>query len=120
MNIYYIVTNPSYKNKYNFMNIIPSSKTINNIKKEILSIPNFCRNQNSISSNELQSYVGSSGISFFTEKEKEEGENNITGLVNFDINKELFDLKLFKFSFFILESILGIIETEFLDFNFVS
>lgn len=83
MSIYYIVSNPIYKEKYNFFNLIKSVKTINDIQKEIYSIPNFCRDQQSITTSELKGYLVS-GISFFTENSRQE----ITGLANFDINQD--------------------------------
>ena len=82
MNFYYVIPNPNYKDKYIFnANIIESVKSIYKIQEELLSNPAFCRDQKSISTNELKSYL-LSGISFFTENES----NQITGLINFDIN----------------------------------
>ena len=52
-------------NKYNFLNLKPSNKSISEIQKIILYTPNFCRDQQSISTNELKSYIVS-GITFFT------------------------------------------------------
>jgi len=81
MNIYYISNSPSYELRYNFVGITKSSKTVKSIKEEISNIPNFCRDQMSITVSELKSYI-SSGISFFTEND----EHTITGIINFDIN----------------------------------
>jgi len=76
MNIFYAYDSLNY----NFTGFIKSPKKITDIQKEILNIPNFCRKEQSISVKELKSYLVS-GISFFTED-----ANNISGLINFDIN----------------------------------
>lgn len=78
MNIYYV----SSSNKYIFSNIEKSNKSISQLQKDILSIPNFCRDEHSVSVQELKSYLVS-GICFFTQNEKGE----ITGLINFDVNQ---------------------------------
>ena len=83
MNIYYFVSNPKYIEKYDFSDLIKSNKSISDIQKEIQSIPDFCRDQQSIATNELKSYLVS-GISFFTENTNKQ----ITGLANFDINQD--------------------------------
>jgi GNAT superfamily N-acetyltransferase len=78
MKFYYV----SSSNKYNFNNIEKTTKSIGDIQRDILSIPNFCRDELSVSVQELKSYLVS-GISFFTVDEL----NQITGLVNFDVNQ---------------------------------
>jgi len=80
MTVYYIVSRESYENKYNFEGIQKSSKTISSLQNEIMTIPNFCREEISIATVELKSYL-CNGITFFTENEE-----NITGLIVFDIN----------------------------------
>ena len=87
MNIQYVLSNTNtFYSKYNFFDLNESEKSISQIQKEILSIPDFCRSQQSISTSELKSYIVS-GISFFT-------LNNgiITGLVNFDVNKDTINI----------------------------
>jgi GNAT superfamily N-acetyltransferase len=84
MDTFYISNNTS---KYNFLNIKPSNQSINEIQKIILYTPNFCRNQQSISTNELKSYIVS-GITFF----KRNAINQITGLINFDININIINI----------------------------
>jgi len=74
-------------NKYNFLNLKPSNKSISEIQKIILYTPNFCRDQQSISTNELKSYIVS-GITFFTRN----AINQITGLINFDINVKIINI----------------------------
>ena len=63
MNIYYIVSNPKYIENYNFYPFIKSDKNIKEIQKEIQSIPDFCRDQQSINTNEIKGYIVW-GISF--------------------------------------------------------
>lgn len=72
----------SSSNKYIFENIQKSEKSLNDIQQEILSIPNFCREETSISVYELKSYLVN-GISFYTV----DTNNIISGLVNFDVNQ---------------------------------
>jgi len=81
---YYICN--SYK-KYNFSNLKQSNRSTREIQNVILYTPNFCRENQSISSNELKSYIVS-GITFFTRNSL----NQITGLVNFDINQTKLNL----------------------------
>jgi len=90
MNIYYITSN-SYYDKYNFtgIDIEKTSKKISDIQKEIVSIPEFCRGQESISTSELKSYLVS-GISFFTEDN--DNLKKITGLINFDVNQDIINI----------------------------
>jgi hypothetical protein len=78
MNIYYV----SSSNKYLFSNIEKTTKTISELQKDILAIPNFCRDEQSVSVQELKSYLVS-GITFFTVDQI----GQITGLINFDINQ---------------------------------
>lgn len=78
MSIYYVSTS----NKYIFNNIEQTTKSIGDIQKEILAIPNFCRDELSVSVQELKSYLVS-GISFFTVDQI----SQITGLINFDVNQ---------------------------------
>lgn len=89
MNLYYASSN--YNSNYNFINIEKSSKSINQIQKEILLIPDFCREQQSISVRELKSYLVS-GISFFTQNPNLDNQNQITGLINFDINQSIINI----------------------------
>jgi hypothetical protein len=86
MNTYYVISNTFY-NQYNFFDLDKSEKSISQIQKEILSIPDFCRSQQSIATSELKSYLVS-GISFFTVN------NNliINGLINFDINQNIINI----------------------------
>lgn len=77
MDTYYV----SSSNKYNFLDIKQSNRSISELQKIILYTPNFCRDQQSISTNELKSYIVT-GITFFTRNTL----NQITGLINFDIN----------------------------------
>lgn len=90
MNIYYITSN-SYYDKYNFtqIDIEKTSKKISDIQKEILSIPEFCRGEESILTSELKSYLVS-GISFFTEDN--DNLKKITGLINFDVNQDIINI----------------------------
>lgn len=93
MNLYYVSSN-SYNNyNYNFINIEKSSKSIADIQKELLLIPDFCREQQSISVRELKSYLVS-GISFFTQNTNTNviNQNQITGLINFDINQTIINI----------------------------
>lgn len=78
MNIFYV----SSSNKYIFENMQKSTKTLQDIQKEIVSIPNFCREESSISIYELKSYLVN-GISFYTV----DINNIISGLINFDVNE---------------------------------
>jgi len=86
MNTYYVLSNNFYS-QYNFFDLNKSEKSISQIQKEILSIPDFCRSQQSIATSELKSYLVS-GISFFT------ANNNllINGLINFDINQNTINI----------------------------
>ena len=77
MTTYYV----SFSNKYNFIGLQESNKSISELQKIILYTPSFCRDQLSISTTELKSYIVS-GITLFTRN----ALNQITGLVNFDIN----------------------------------
>ena len=90
MNIYYVNVSSSKNYNYNFINIEKTSKSILDIQQEILLIPGFCREQKSISVRELKSYLVS-GISFFTQNANAnanlDNQNQITGLINFDINQ---------------------------------
>jgi len=83
MTTYYV----SSSNKYNFIGIQESNKSISELQKIILYTPNFCRDQQSISVNELKSYI-ISGISFFTRN----ALNQITGLINFDVNATIINV----------------------------
>jgi hypothetical protein len=81
MEVYYIYSNIN-KNKYNFLDIKESNKSINDLQNIILYTPNFCRDNQSITTNELKNYIRY-GITFFTSNSL----NQITGLINFDINQ---------------------------------
>jgi len=83
METYYV----SSSNKYNFINLQESNKSISELQKIILYTPNFCRDQQSISSSELKSYIVS-GISFFTRN----ALNQVTGLINFDVNGTIINI----------------------------
>jgi hypothetical protein len=83
MTTYYV----SSSNKYNFIGIQESNKSISELQKIILYTPNFCRDQLSISTTELKSYIVS-GITFFTRN----ALNQITGLVNFDVNGSIINV----------------------------
>jgi GNAT superfamily N-acetyltransferase len=81
MNLYYARPGRSINNPLNFNEIKKTEKSIQNIKDEILQNPDFCRDEISITKNDLISYLNS-GISFFTENE----EGKLTGLINFEVN----------------------------------
>jgi hypothetical protein len=87
MELYYIVTNNFY-NKYNYSLLIPSNQSISEIQKKILSIPNFCRSNQSISTHELKGYLAS-GITFYTLNKE---TKDIGGLINFDINQDTINI----------------------------
>jgi hypothetical protein len=76
----YYISNSN--NNYNFLGLKESNRSISELQKVILYTPNFCRENQSISTKELKSYIVS-GISFFTRN----ALNQITGLINFDINQ---------------------------------
>lgn len=86
MNTYYVLSNTFY-NQYNFFDLDKSEKSISQIQKKILSIPDFCRSQQSIATTELKSYLVS-GISFFTLN----NNSIISGLINFDINQNIINI----------------------------
>lgn len=73
--------------KYNFLGVKESNRSISDLQKIILYTPNFCRENQSISTSELKSYIVS-GITFFTRNVL----NQITGLINFDINQSVLNI----------------------------
>jgi GNAT superfamily N-acetyltransferase len=79
MNIYYTVAR---KANYIFPGVTLTSKSISDIQREIKKTTDFCREEESITIEELRDYVGT-GITFFTEND----EHKITGLINFDVNQ---------------------------------
>ena len=93
MNVYYISSsnsnsnNNNNNNKYNFLDIKESNRSISELQKVIMYTPNFCRENQSITTSELKSYIVS-GITFFTRNTL----NQITGLINFDINQTVMNV----------------------------
>ena len=82
MNLYYNTARSSYQTTFNFNGLKKTEKTLQHIKDEILQNPNFCRDEKSITKNDLLGYLND-GIYFFTENE----EGKITGLLHFEVNK---------------------------------
>lgn len=81
----YYISNSS--KKYNFLDLKESNISTQELQKVIMYTHNFCRENQSISTRELKSYIVS-GISFFTRNPF----NQITGLINFDINQQVLNI----------------------------
>ena len=82
MSLFYALN--SNLNKYNIdqdVNVTRGTKTIIEIQNEIMRIPNFCREESSISIRDLKSYL-ISGLTIYSL----DTNNNINGVVNFDVN----------------------------------
>lgn len=81
MNIYYILSRDSLS-KYNMTNVAAKSvKTIAELQNDIKSITHFCREETSIETAELVSYLDS-GITLYALG----ATNVLAGVLNFDIN----------------------------------
>ena len=80
MSLYYVST--INLDKYNLTISLPKgSKSIREIQQEILQNPIFCRDEASIETSELKSYLVS-GITIYSLDDV----NKINGVINFDIN----------------------------------
>ena len=82
MKLYYITARRSNETAFNFNGIERTRKSIQNIKDEISQNPNFCRDEKSITKDDLIGYL-SDGIFFFTEND----DGKLTGLIHFEVNK---------------------------------
>lgn len=81
MKLYY--SNSVTAQKYNMETVIPrGDKTVTQLKNEIISIPNFCRDEYSLEVNELKSYLNQ-GITIYALNDS----NILVGVLNFDVNK---------------------------------
>ena len=82
MNIYYILSRDSLT-KYNMTNVATKSvKTIAELQNDIKGITHFCREETSIETAELVSYLDS-GITLYA---LDSPRNLLKGVLNFDIN----------------------------------
>lgn len=82
MNIYYILSRDSLS-KYNMTNVATKSvKTIAELQTDIKGITHFCREETSIETAELVSYLAS-GITLYA---LDSPRNLLKGVLNFDIN----------------------------------
>ena len=79
MTVYYIATKSNSKYIFNGAAIV-GPLTFQNITNQISSISHFCRDEESITTKELNSYLGS-GITFYTL----EGDN-LSGVIEFSVN----------------------------------
>jgi hypothetical protein len=78
MNIYYIENSNTLK--YNMGTLIKGDKSISQLKNNISSIRDFCRDEESIETKDLTGYLNA-GITLYTLD-----NNNLSGVLNFDIN----------------------------------
>ena len=81
MNIYYVPN--SRTEKYNLESVLSKGcKEIYQIKSEIEKDPDFCRDEESINTYDLKSYLNSGFTLYSSDLAK-----NLTGILNFDINE---------------------------------
>ena len=79
MSIYYI--DCKLAQKYNMANVgIIGDKTIAQLRSDISSIPNFCREETSIEVSDLKGYIGD-GITLYSLN-----SDTLNGVINFDVN----------------------------------
>ena len=79
MSIYYVDCKRAQK--YDMANVgIIGDKTITQLRSDISSIPNFCREETSIEVTDLKGYIGN-GITLYSLN-----SGTLSGVINFDVN----------------------------------
>lgn len=79
MSIYYVDCKRAQR--YNMTNVgIIGDKTITQLRSDISSIPNFCREETSIEVTDLKMYIGD-GITLYSLN-----SGTLSGVINFDVN----------------------------------